>query len=82
MPPFGPIKRRDLIRALRQFGFDGPFSGGNHQYMVKAQLKLSIPNPHQGDPTFRRLAVESEVFLILQTVFSLIMFVFFMVPHS
>lgn len=31
MPPFGPIKRRDFIRALRELGFDGPFPGSNHQ---------------------------------------------------
>ncbi len=49
MPPFGAIKRHDLIRALRQLGFDGPFPGGNHQYMSKGQLKVSIPNPHRGD---------------------------------
>lgn len=23
MPPFGPISRKDLIRALRRAGFDG-----------------------------------------------------------
>lgn len=45
MPTIGPIKRRDLIRALKQFGFTGPFSGGNHQYMIKEQLKVTIPNP-------------------------------------
>lgn len=49
MPTFGSIKRRDLIRALKQFGFTGPFSGGNHQYMIKEQFKLTIPNPHKGD---------------------------------
>lgn len=49
MPPFGAIKRRDLILSLRQLGFDGPFPGGNHQYMSKGQLKVSILNPHKGD---------------------------------
>jgi predicted RNA binding protein YcfA (HicA-like mRNA interferase family) len=49
MPTFGPIKRGELIRNLRKLGFDGPFAGGNHQYMVKGQLKLFIPNPHQSD---------------------------------
>ncbi|MFT5369031.1 MAG: putative RNA binding protein YcfA (HicA-like mRNA interferase family) [Candidatus Latescibacterota bacterium] len=49
MPPFGPIKRRRLIQYLRELGFEGPFSGGNHQYMVKAQLRLFIPNPHESD---------------------------------
>lgn len=49
MPTFGPIKRRDLVRALKQIGFAGPFTGGNHQYMIKEQLKVTIPNPHKGD---------------------------------
>jgi len=49
MPPFGPIKRQDLIRHLRELGFEGPYAGGKHQYMVKAEIKLTIPNPHQGD---------------------------------
>lgn len=49
MPPFGPIKRRDLIRALKKLGFKGPYSGGRHQYMVKGELKLYIPNPHGGE---------------------------------
>ncbi len=56
MPPFGAIKRRDLIRALKRFGFDGPFPGGNHQYMSKGELKLRIPNPHQGDISIGLLA--------------------------
>lgn len=49
MPPFGAIKRRELIRALKQLGFDGPFAGGNHQYMSRGTLRVRIPNPHQGD---------------------------------
>lgn len=49
MPQFGPIKRNDLIRNLRRLGFDGPYSGGRHQYMAKAEITLHIPNPHQGD---------------------------------
>ncbi len=49
MPPFGPIKRRDLIRYLRELGFEGPYVGGKHQYMVRGEVKLALPNPHQGD---------------------------------
>ncbi|MCC5626977.1 type II toxin-antitoxin system HicA family toxin [Nostoc sphaeroides CHAB 2801] len=49
MPPFGSINRHDLIRYLKDAGFDGPYPGGKHQYMVKGELKLTIPNPHQGD---------------------------------
>lgn len=44
-----PINRRELIRRLRSFGFEGPFSGGRHSFMRKGQLKLRIPNPHEGD---------------------------------
>lgn len=56
MPPFGAIKRRELIRALRQLGFDGPFAGGNHQYMSRGTLRVRIPNPHQGDISVGLLA--------------------------
>jgi predicted RNA binding protein YcfA (HicA-like mRNA interferase family) len=49
MPPFRPISREDLIRRLRAAGFDGPFSGGKHAFMLKGDLTLAIPNPHKGD---------------------------------
>jgi predicted RNA binding protein YcfA (HicA-like mRNA interferase family) len=40
------ISRRELVRKFRTFGFEGPFSGGKHQFMVKAERKVRIPNPH------------------------------------
>ena len=49
MPPFGPVSRRDLVRALLQLGFDGPFSGGKHSFMVRGNVTIRIPNPHRGD---------------------------------
>lgn len=49
MPSFGPIKRADLIRALRKAGFEGPLTGGKHQFMVRGELRLVIPNPHSGE---------------------------------
>ena len=49
MPPFCPINRKDLIRHLRELGFDGPYAGGKHQYIVKGEVKLTVPNPHQSD---------------------------------
>ena len=39
MPPLGPIKRKDLIHYLRELGFDGPYAGGKHQYMLKGEIK-------------------------------------------
>lgn len=47
-PPFRPIKQIDLIHYLRQAGFVGPFSGGKHSFMKKADLIITIPNPHNG----------------------------------
>jgi len=49
MPKLAPIKRKGLIYYLRQLGFDGPNSGGNHQFMKKGALKIYIPNPHQSE---------------------------------
>jgi predicted RNA binding protein YcfA (HicA-like mRNA interferase family) len=49
VPLFGPIKRADLIRGLRAAGFEGPYSGGKHPFMVKGDFTITIPNPHQGD---------------------------------
>ena len=49
MPPFGPVSRDQLVAYLRRLGFDGPYAGGKHQYMVRDRLRLRLPNPHQGD---------------------------------
>ncbi len=49
MPPIGPITRRELVRYLLRFGFEGPFSGGKHEYMERGDRTVYIPNPHQGD---------------------------------
>ncbi len=49
MPRIGPIKRRDLIRYLKLLGFEGPYSGGKHQFMIKDNITLRLPNPHKGD---------------------------------
>jgi predicted RNA binding protein YcfA (HicA-like mRNA interferase family) len=49
MPPLGPIKRKDLLRYLKQLGFEGPYAGGKHQFVIKGDLSLRVPNPHQAD---------------------------------
>jgi predicted RNA binding protein YcfA (HicA-like mRNA interferase family) len=45
MPKTIPL--RELIRRFRVLGFNGPFSGGRHQFMAKGAQKVRIPNPHQ-----------------------------------
>lgn len=47
MPAFGPISRKGLIQALKQLGFEGPYAGGKHEFLVRGQLRLTLPNPHQ-----------------------------------
>jgi hypothetical protein len=29
-----PCKRNDFLRRMRKLGFDGPFSGARHQFML------------------------------------------------
>lgn len=47
MPAFGSITRRDLIRYLKKAGYEGPYAGGKHGYLVKGKIRLALPNPHQ-----------------------------------
>jgi len=44
-----PVSWADLVRRLRKLGFDGPYQGGKHPYMIKGNLVLTIPNPHRRD---------------------------------
>jgi hypothetical protein len=43
------ISLRKLIQKFRILGFDGPYSGGRHLFMVKGALRVRVPNPHKGD---------------------------------
>lgn len=44
-----PISRRDLIRRLHSLGFEGPFAGSKHSFMIRQNIRLTLPNPHKGD---------------------------------
>ena len=56
-----PCKRRDFIRRLRILGFDGPFSGTRHQFMVHKRHRLSIPsNTEYSIPQLRMMIREVE----------------------
>ena len=60
MPKFGPINRKDLIRYLRISGFDGPYSGAKHQFMIKDDITIRIPNPHENDVGRERRSEERK----------------------
>jgi predicted RNA binding protein YcfA (HicA-like mRNA interferase family) len=49
VPRLGPIKRAELIRYLQVLGFEGPYSGGKHQFMLRGIVRLRLPNPHKRD---------------------------------
>jgi predicted RNA binding protein YcfA (HicA-like mRNA interferase family) len=42
-----PVSWTELVKGLRRLGFDGPFQGGKHPYMIKNNLVLTIPNSHR-----------------------------------
>lgn len=50
------ISWRKLVQKFRALGFDGPYSGGRHLFVVKGELKVHIPNPHRGDISRHLLA--------------------------
>ncbi len=47
MSKLAPISHRELVYKLRKLGFEGPYRGGKHLYMVKGSTRLAIPNPHK-----------------------------------
>ncbi len=48
MAKLNPISRRELVRKLQALGFEGPFPGGKHQWMQRASVRITVPNPHGG----------------------------------
>ena len=64
MSRWTPCKRGDFIRKLRGLGFDGPFSGTRHQFMVFSQKRQAIPsNSEYSVPQLRMLVREIEILL-------------------
>lgn len=64
MAPLKPLSRRELVRKFLALGFQGPFSGGKHQFMKRGSLKCRIPNPHAGDISvelLRRILRQAEI---------------------
>ena len=58
------VSWEDLVKRLRKLGFEGPYRGGKHPYMVRGDLTLTIPNPHLreiGVNLLRRILRQAEV---------------------
>lgn len=59
MSRWTPCKRSDFIRKLRRLGFDGPFRGTRHHFMVNSQRRLAIPsNSEYSVPQLRMMIRE------------------------
>lgn len=59
MSRWTPCKRSDFVRKLRRLGFDGPFTGTRHQFMVISQKRLALPsNPEYSVPQLRMMIRE------------------------
>jgi len=56
-----PVTFKNLVGGLRRFGFEGPYSGGKHLYMLKGDLRLTIPNPHR-----RKIGVDLLIRILRQ----------------
>lgn len=41
------VSSNELQKRLKMFGFEGPYAGGKHLYMVKGSLRLTVSNPHK-----------------------------------
>jgi predicted RNA binding protein YcfA (HicA-like mRNA interferase family) len=49
MGKLNPVSRRELVTRLQKLGFDGPYAGGRHEFMLRHELRLIIPNRHRAD---------------------------------
>jgi hypothetical protein len=64
MAGWHPIKRRELIRRLRGLGFQGPFTGTRHEFLVFGQHRQTIPsNTEYSTPQLKVLLLQIESIL-------------------
>ena len=48
MAGLAPVTRHALIARLRELGFEEPYTGGKHEFMVKGQLRLTHLGQRRG----------------------------------
>ena len=48
MPNLSPTSWQTFVKKFRSCGFDGPYQEGKHPYMIKGNISVTIPNPHDG----------------------------------
>jgi len=70
MPRWTPCKRREFLRKLRQIGFEGPFAGARHEFLVHRHHRLALPSNEEYSVPQLRLMLR-EVATILKREISL-----------
>ena len=61
MSRWTPCKRRDFIIKIKKLGFDGPYSGARHQFMVYRTYRLALPsNSEYSAPQLKMMLDEIE----------------------
>ncbi len=63
-----PCKRRDFIKKLRKLGFDGPFSGTRHQFMLFEENRLTIPSNNEYSVAQLRMMIREVEEIILHSI--------------
>jgi len=63
-----PCKRRDFIKKLRKLGFDGPFSGTRHQFMLFEENRLTIPSNNEYSVAQLRMMIREVEEIILHPI--------------
>ena len=64
MAKLHPVSWMGLVKGLRRFGYQGPFSGGKHLYMMRGEKVLTLGNPHRreiGVNLLRRILTQAEI---------------------
>ena len=56
MPKLSPVNWQELVKRLRALGFEGPFAGGRHPYVIRGDIVLTVPNPHRKEISVGLLA--------------------------
>lgn len=64
MSRWNPCKRRLFIKKLRALGFEGPFAGSRHEFLVYGHHRMALPsNSEYSVPQLRMMLREVEMIL-------------------
>ncbi|HEO65256.1 MAG TPA: type II toxin-antitoxin system HicA family toxin [Spirochaetes bacterium] len=58
------VSWKELVKRLKEMGFEDSYYSGKHPFMVKSDLTLTIPNPHRkkiGVPLLSRILKQAGI---------------------